>query len=98
MQNCAKLVKLETCCEKHVCLQKFGFDTAENEPTKNLINFAKNRAMAASSTSLAQALFFAGLAREGGGQREGAVWIARRGADPYFGRPVLGRLEADFCK
>ena len=39
----ANLVDLEKCCQTHILnyfLAKFRFDTAENEPAKNLQNFA----------------------------------------------------------
>ena len=45
MQKYANLVELEKCCQTHILnyyfLAKFRFDTAENEPAKNLQNFAK---------------------------------------------------------
>ena len=44
MQKCAHLVELEKCCQTHILnyfLAKVRFDTAENEPAKNLQNFAK---------------------------------------------------------
>ena len=45
MQKDANLVELEKCCQTHILnyyfLAKFRFDTAENEPAKNLQNFAK---------------------------------------------------------
>ena len=40
MQKDANLVELEKCCQTHVFLKKFRFDTAENEPAKNLQKFA----------------------------------------------------------
>ena len=39
MQKYANLVELEKCCQTHILnyfLAKFRFDTAENEPAKNL--------------------------------------------------------------
>ena len=36
MQKYANLVELEKCCQTHIFLKTFGFDTAENEPAKNL--------------------------------------------------------------
>ena len=41
MQKDANLAELEKCCQTHICLAKFRFDTAENEPAKNLQNFRK---------------------------------------------------------
>ena len=44
MQKDANLVELEKCCRTHILnyfLAKFRFDTAENEPAKNLQNFRK---------------------------------------------------------
>ena len=47
MQKDANLAELEKCCQTHIFLQnfdfrtKFRFDTAENEPAKNLQIFAK---------------------------------------------------------
>ena len=44
MQKYANLVELEKCCQTHILnyfLAKFHFDTAENEPAKNLHFFAK---------------------------------------------------------
>ena len=43
MQNYAHLVELEKCCQTYIFiyfLAKFRFDKAENEPAKNLQNFA----------------------------------------------------------
>ena len=43
MQKCAHLVDLEKCCQNAYFLANFRFDTAENEPAKNLqkfVNFA----------------------------------------------------------
>ena len=43
VQKDANLVELEKCCRTHILLQNFVlicFDTAENEPAKNLQNFA----------------------------------------------------------
>ena len=40
MQKYAHVVVLEKCCQTHF-LAKFRFDTAENEPAKNLQKFAK---------------------------------------------------------
>ena len=40
MQRDANLVELEKRCRTHIFLQNFVFDTAENEPAKNLQNFA----------------------------------------------------------
>ena len=44
MQKDANLVELEKCCQTHILnyylLATFRFDTAENEPAKNLQNFA----------------------------------------------------------
>ena len=39
VQKCANRVELEQCCQTHIFLQKCRFDTAENEPAKNLQNF-----------------------------------------------------------
>ena len=47
MQNCAHLVELEKCCQTYLLnyfLAKFRFDTAENEPAKNLQNSTKKNA------------------------------------------------------
>ena len=41
MQKDANLAELEKCCRTHIFLQNFVFDTAENEPAKNLQNFIK---------------------------------------------------------
>ena len=41
MQKDANLVELEKCCRTHIFLQNFVFDTAENEPAKNLQEFVK---------------------------------------------------------
>ena len=41
LQKDANLVELEKCCRTHI-LAKIRFDTAENEPAKNLQNFRKN--------------------------------------------------------
>ena len=41
MQKDAHLVELEKCCQTHIFFAKFRFDTAENEPAKNVQNFAK---------------------------------------------------------
>ena len=43
MQKYANLVELEKCCQTHILnyfLAKFRFDTAENEPAKNLQKIA----------------------------------------------------------
>ena len=41
MQKYANVVELEKCCQMHIYfLAKFRFDTAENEPAKNLQKFA----------------------------------------------------------
>ena len=41
MQKCAHLVEFAKCCKMHVLLAQFGFDTAENEPEKNLQKFGQ---------------------------------------------------------
>ena len=38
VQKYARLVELEKGCQTHFFLENFRFDTAENEPAKNLQN------------------------------------------------------------
>ena len=40
MQKYANLVELEKCCQTHIFFAKFRFDTAENQPAKNLQKIA----------------------------------------------------------
>ena len=55
VQKCAHLVELEKCCRTHIFLRNVFsnlFDTAENEPAKNLQNVAKTDANFANFANL----------------------------------------------